>query len=127
MWEKFKSKTGLWLGDDMLYMILLLCVVAITAFGLGRLSERQRVVDSIDSHTQEGTVRVFEAANSGSEVATDRNEPSEVYVASKSGTKYHLPWCAGAQQIKEANKVYFETRTEAEAAGYTPAANCKGI
>jgi hypothetical protein len=49
------------------------------------------------------------------------------YVASKSGEKYHLPWCSGAKSIKEENKIWFKTKEEAEAAGYTPAANCKGI
>lgn len=49
------------------------------------------------------------------------------YVASKSGEKYHLPWCSGAKSIKEENKIWFRTKEEAEAAGYTPAANCKGI
>ncbi len=49
------------------------------------------------------------------------------YVASKSGAKYHLPWCSGAQRIKEENKVWFATKEEAESAGYEPAANCKGI
>lgn len=51
----------------------------------------------------------------------------QAYVASKTGTKYHLPTCAGAKQIKEENKVWFSTKEEAEAAGYTPATNCKGI
>lgn len=49
------------------------------------------------------------------------------YVASKTGKSYHLPWCAGAKQIKEANKIYFSSKAEAEAAGYAPAKNCKGI
>jgi len=49
------------------------------------------------------------------------------YVASKTGKSYHLPWCSGAKQIKESNKVYFSSKEEAEAAGYTPAKNCKGI
>lgn len=49
------------------------------------------------------------------------------YVASKTGKSYHLPWCAGAKQIKEENKIYFNTKAEAEAAGYAPAKNCKGI
>ncbi len=49
------------------------------------------------------------------------------YVASKTGKSYHLPWCAGAKQIKEENKIYFSTKAEAEAAGYAPAKNCKGI
>ncbi len=49
------------------------------------------------------------------------------YVASKSGKSYHLPWCGGAKQIKEENKIWFATKEEAEAKGYAPAKNCKGI
>ncbi len=49
------------------------------------------------------------------------------YVASKNGTKYHLPWCGGAKRILEQNKVWFATKQEAVAAGYAPAANCPGI
>jgi hypothetical protein len=49
------------------------------------------------------------------------------YVASKSGSAYHFPWCSGAQRIKEENKVWFETKEEAERAGYRPASNCKGL
>ena len=48
-------------------------------------------------------------------------------VASKSGSKYHLPTCAGAKQIKPENLISFASASAAEAAGYTPAANCKGL
>lgn len=59
-------------------------------------------------------------------------EPADIpaggqYVSSKTGTRYYLPWCSGAKQIKEENKVWFATKEAAEAAGYTPAKNCKGI
>lgn len=49
------------------------------------------------------------------------------YVASKSGTKYYLPTCAGANRIKEENKVWFATAGEARAKGLEPAANCPGL
>ena len=48
-------------------------------------------------------------------------------VASKSGTKYYVPGCAGASRISDANKVWFATPELAAAAGYAPAANCKGL
>ena len=48
-------------------------------------------------------------------------------VASKNGTKYYLPWCGTVKNIKEENKVWFASREAAEAAGYAPAANCKGL
>ena len=49
------------------------------------------------------------------------------YVASKSGSYYHFPWCAGALRIKDANKVWFQTKTEAESRGLKPASNCPGL
>ncbi|HQU07789.1 MAG: hypothetical protein B7X04_00900 [Parcubacteria group bacterium 21-54-25] len=48
-------------------------------------------------------------------------------VASKNGSRYYLPWCGGANRISTVNKVWFSSKKSAEAAGYTPAANCKGI
>lgn len=51
----------------------------------------------------------------------------KAYVASKSGAKYHYPWCSGAQSIKEENKIWFSSIEEARAAGYEPAGNCKGL
>lgn len=49
------------------------------------------------------------------------------YIASKTGSKYYLPTCAAAKRIKDENKRWFATKQEAEAAGYQPAANCKGL
>jgi hypothetical protein len=51
----------------------------------------------------------------------------KVYLASKSGTKYYLPTCAGAKRIKDENRVWFATVEEAKAKGLTPAANCPGL
>jgi methylphosphotriester-DNA--protein-cysteine methyltransferase len=48
-------------------------------------------------------------------------------VASKTGKKYHLPWCTGAKNIPENNKIWFNSIDEAKKAGYTPALNCKGL
>lgn len=50
-----------------------------------------------------------------------------LYLASKSGTKYHRPSCPGAKRIKEENKIWFNSKEEAERAGYSPAKNCNGI
>lgn len=48
-------------------------------------------------------------------------------VASKGGTKYYLPGCAGADRISDANKIWFVSTEAALSAGYTLAANCRGI
>ncbi len=48
-------------------------------------------------------------------------------IASKAGTKYHLPWCSGGERISDTNKVWFASASLARAAGYAPAENCKGL
>lgn len=78
-------------------------------------------------------------AGSGTDPATStkesnaQNDPGQAvkatgtYVASKTGSKYYLPSCAGAKRIKDENKVWFATKTAAETAGYSTASNCKGL
>ncbi|MBP9759816.1 MAG: hypothetical protein KBD24_00415 [Candidatus Pacebacteria bacterium] len=118
-------------GQDtaLVFAVLLLGTIS---FGLGRLSkeqERQKpvtlympattsVVAQITTVLEKTTPNVIPAPESSSQ---------KQYVASKSGTVYHLPWCSGAQRIKEENKVWFASKEIAEAAGYRPASNCKGI
>ncbi len=46
------------------------------------------------------------------------------FVASKNGKFYYYPWCPGVERIKEENKIYFNSKQEAEKAGYKPAKNC---
>ncbi|MFA6158073.1 MAG: hypothetical protein WC763_00390 [Candidatus Paceibacterota bacterium] len=79
----------------------------------------------------------FRATSSAASVKSASKDPVPVtstssaktgkYVASKTGTKYHLPTCAGARTISNDNKIWFTTKEEAEKAGYAPAGNCKGI
>jgi len=46
------------------------------------------------------------------------------FVASKNGSKYFPVSCGSAKTINEENKVFFQSTSEAESAGYTPAKNC---
>jgi hypothetical protein len=48
-------------------------------------------------------------------------------VASKTGTAYYLPWCTGAARITNEKKITFASKEKAEASGYHPAKNCKGL
>ncbi len=123
------------LGDSDTFLALVLILVSVASFGLGRLSvleseSRSTGVTQIASESA-GVLSAVEEKLDPVPEATSTEQIQAVheerYVGSKNGTKYHLPWCAGAQQIKEENKVWFGSKEEAEKAGYTPAANCKGI
>jgi hypothetical protein len=134
MHEKLKS----WLADDRIFTALLLCLVAITAFLLGRSSVtggffNQHSVGNPSVQLLSATVVTAPAlplaTSTNSTVTTTRTVDSAAapYVASKSGTKYHLVTCGSAKQIKVENRLYFMTEEEAKAAGYTKAANCPGL
>ena|SRR3989338_5873160 len=116
------------------FVPIVVVLVAIFAFGLGRLSKIEDNKSSLIIE-QTGDTSIAGLRNEPNNIVPSTESGGEVkglvttgkYVASKSGTKYHYPWCPGASQIKEANKIYFNTPDAAIAAGYGPAANCPGL
>lgn len=126
--EKIKSflKNDFWpkilnlKSKNELITVFIIILVGTASFGLGRLSllEETKVPVKI-SYLGEDSLNVTSDIGTSTETGQ--------YVASKNGTKYHFPWCAGAKSISPLNKIFFNTKEEAEKAGYTPAANCKGL
>ena len=124
-----------------IYTILLIFVVGFGSFGLGRLSKLQNakapirlqqptVLPAVPSSGAENASAVSLSGATAMTSTTGTKNPSPAsgqLVASKGGTKYHFPWCSGAQRISEANKIWFNSVEEARKAGYTPASNCKGL
>jgi len=123
--QRFNRKTAI-------LNLLILLLVASASFGLGRLAYYDSIKEpiSIKNINQEGFL------SSGTNKATLIPENPSVQgasigsggvVASKNSNKYHAPWCPGAKQISEVNKVYYSSAEEAKKAGLTPAGNCKGL
>lgn len=118
------------LPDDLFFSFIII-LVALGSFGLGRLSkiEDSRVPIRIENEP-EITSDTFLPADKNK--GTANTSPAIIstqsqIVGSKNGNKYHYTWCAGAQKIAEANRRYFSSIQDAEAQGYTPASNCKGL
>ena len=96
---------------------VILLLVASLSFGLVRLSK-------IEENQRPIMIEQAEiVANSTSTTAFISKDNGQ-FVASKNGTKYYYPDCAGASRIKEENKIWFQTADQAKRAGYTPAVNC---
>ena len=109
-------------GLHTLFVALMLILVGSSAFGLGRLSMVSKQGPSIEYTSQLASPTVVTEKG-----VVEKTAPSGTVVASKKGSKYHFPWCSGAQSISEENKITFNSAEEARKAGYTPAANCKGL
>lgn len=128
---------------DTFFYGILIVLVAVCAFGLGRWSgleagnlkvvnpqksievvQKASVSDAISQKSTSTEAVQGEAVTEAQPPATAENA---LYVGSRNGTKYHLLTCPGAKQIKDENKVFFATKLDAQKAGYSPASNCKGI
>lgn len=96
-------------------MILIVLLVALASFGLGRLSVLE-------------TVRPPISIMNAPALAEPRGmHTGGLIVASRTGGAYHFPWCASAANIAPQNKIWFASEEKARAAGYSPAKNCKGL
>jgi hypothetical protein len=105
----------------------ILVLVAVAAFGLGRLSaapghQALRILYPNAQLATPTAARVGEPAPASAKTAEGGS-----FVASKNGAKYYLTTCSGAGRIKDENKVYFASAAAAKAAGYEPAVGCPGL
>ena len=110
-------------GKDLL-LGLIVFLVALASFGLGRLSAVWPKSHAITIRQSEHTANLSLGARvggkeSGLASTTRQKDLHGMYVASKNGTAYHFPWCPGAQKMKEGNKIWFQTKEEAEAKART--------
>ena len=119
--EKFKA----FIAEDVYFYTVLIIVISMLSFGLGRMSvhETQSQKQPQIVLTEQSAAVAHVAVDSSATTTT--TEVVKNFVASKKGTKYHLSTCPGVKQIKEDNKVYFSSEAEAKASGYSRAKNCK--
>lgn len=127
---------GLNVKED-IFIVSAIILIGLAGFGLGKLSalEKGREPVSIKSASfasstiinQTAGVQKFDNIPLSAAALVASDGAKGLLVASKSGTRYHFPWCAGASQITEKNKIWFDSYDQAQIAGYTPAANCKGL
>lgn len=121
-----------YLADDSIFYGLLILCVGITSFGLGRWSDTPEVTPkaepaAIIMSTDDPDILQDTNIQHDSSNANVSASREGKFVGSVNSDKYHLPYCSGAQRIKEANKVWFASKEDAASQGYAPAGNCPGI
>ena len=113
IWLKIKN-----FGNDFIHewgLIVIIFLVAIASFGLGRLAVSKQIGPPIS------------IGNAPKDVQIRAMAPGGLVVASRGGSTYQFPWCAGADRISATNKIWFKSEEAARQAGYAPAKNCKGL
>lgn len=143
MLQELRIKIKQWARREDLFLTFLIVTVGFGSFAFGRLSALNDLREPITITTKNNIVyptyptyndktRIFTAqTQSVSRSSISKEDVSGIIdggvVGSKTGSKYHFPWCSGAVRIREDNKIFFASVEAARKAGYTPAGNCKGL
>ena len=128
-----KVKSWIIFNKTDLFIAGIIFLTGMASFGLGRLSilipkKEPLTIENMETDRDRGESIPGSQLKTSTEGALILDPTVKgKYVASKSGTAYHLPWCPGALKIKESNKIWFQNKEEAESRGYKPAANCPGL
>lgn len=107
-------------GKDVLVIIIVI-LVGLGSFGLGRLSKKAQNEGLWVEYADEGA----NVINSINNTQDGENKTSSAFFASSKGTKYYSVSCSAGKTIKQENRVYFNTREEAEGAGYELSSACR--
>ncbi len=117
--------------QDRLWRGFVVALVAWSGYNMGIINARHGARPAQDAALfQPRTAIVSQTPKPSGQGTTappksSRTDDPRVVASKASKTKkYHHPWCAGASQIKEANRLWFPTALAAQQAGYTLAGNC---
>ena len=125
--QKIKSFLESEKGKDILVVIIVI-LVGLASFELGRLS-KQSSGSGIKILYENQSGNVESSVDGGIEnipktlLSTDTSDKN--FFASSKGKKYYSVGCSAGKTIKQENRVYFNSSTEAESAGYTLSSTCK--
>ena len=121
--EKIKQFIQSERGND-IFVILVVILLALASFELGRLSKANSSPGvKINYETQEANT--ISSVENISKINKTSSSPSgQKFFASSRGSKYYPSDCPSGQNIKTENRVYFDTTSAAEQAGYTRSSSC---
>lgn len=108
-------------GKDIL-IISIVVLVGLASFGLGRLSKEGSSGLKVEYTDQSANVV---SAEEGLPQAVKNSGEGKNFFASSRGSKYYPSNCEAGNNIKKENRVYFDTREDAESAGYELSGSCR--
>lgn len=136
------------LYQNEIFLVVVIMLVGLISFGLGRLSAENKTAELNIKSTLLNTADLNKIVTDGSikSSKTQKNNsvppivaegtdsdvaamalPAQKIVGNKGSKIYHYESCPGALKMKEENKIYFASILEAKSAGFRPAGNCPGL
>lgn len=129
--EKIKPIITNWIesekGKDIL-IVLIVILVGLGSFELGRLSKGRQdsgIKIEYSEQFENQEANVISSSNLLQNTGIEKISSSKIFFASSKGSKYYSIGCSAGKTLKQENRIYFDTREEAEVAGYTLSSSCQ--
>ena len=118
-------------GKDLM-IIIIVVLVGISSFFLGRLSSNSSNNGLKIEYTGQGATNTGINGSNMPKIELNQGITERVqkntsgkYFASKNGHKYYSAGCSAGKSIKQENRIYFSSSTEAEKAGFVMSSSCQ--
>ena len=112
-------------GQDILVIIIVI-LVGIASFELGRLSKESNDNGlKIDYKGQEANIIDSYNTQNNNIEGNIGNPKTDGYFASSKGKKFYSVSCSAGKTIKQENRIYFSSSTDAINAGYELSSACR--
>ncbi|MBI2465793.1 MAG: hypothetical protein HYV66_01010 [Candidatus Sungbacteria bacterium] len=128
---------------DNLFLVMVIMLVGLIGFGLGRLSSKYQTAELKIQSTLVNTADLSKIATTPASGSTASVEATTLLksqngavaeeiinqkiVGNKNSKIYHYENCPGALKMSEGNKIFFASIIDAQNAGFKPAGNCPGL
>lgn len=128
---------------DNLFLVMVIMLVGLIGFGLGRLSSKYQTAELKIQSTLVKTADLSKIATTPASGSTASVEATTLLksqngavaeeiinqkiVGNKNSKIYHYENCPGALKMSEGNKIFFASIIDAQNAGFKPAGNCPGL
>ena len=117
-------------GKDIMIVVIVI-LVGISSFYLGRLSHETSTNGLKTEYTSQEASAIGSTKTNIEQVRLNpsisdkiKNNDRGSYFSSKKGKKYYPIGCSAGKSIKKENRIYFNTASEAENAGFSLSSSC---
>lgn len=118
---------------EMILLIISAILIGVSAYFIGKIQTLESRSNTIQVVYPDAIAIKKDNINIPNQVDASINTTIETklqtgkIIASKNGKRYYYESCNGINRIKPENRIYFDTKEQAEAKGLTLASGCKTL
>jgi uncharacterized protein YpmB len=120
-------------NSEIALLIVSAILIGSSAYFIGKIQNSESQSNAIQIvypdaiAVKKDSINTFNQAEASLNTVIETESQAGKIIASKNGKRYYYESCNGVNRIKPENRIYFDTKEQAEAKGLTLASGCKAL